>query len=160
MIGYNDEYLARQIYNSKIPIITAIGHETDTTIADLVADIRAATPSEAAEIISRTSVKDIFNNTSELLKSLQNNFNVYIKNLKYNLMEIKNIVEKNNPNNVINSHSQTVDIYRENLKSSLHSKIANLKDKKKFLKIKLKSLDPEVKIIELESNIKNRKKKI
>lgn len=160
LIGYNDEYLARQIYNSKIPIITAIGHETDTTIADLVADIRAATPSEAAEIISRTSVKDIFNNTSELLKSLQNNFNVYIKNLKYNLMEIKNIVEKNNPNNVINSHSQTVDIYRENLKSSLYSKIANLKDKKNFLKIKLKSLDPEVKIIELESNIKNRKENI
>ena len=49
---FNDERLAYKIYNSSIPIITAIGHETDTSIADLVSDKRAGTPSIAAKIVA------------------------------------------------------------------------------------------------------------
>lgn len=48
--AFNDEYLARAIYSSKIPIISAVGHEIDYTICDFVADARAATPSHAAEM--------------------------------------------------------------------------------------------------------------
>ncbi|TEB06664.1 Exodeoxyribonuclease 7 large subunit [Pelotomaculum schinkii] len=47
---FNTEIVARSIFHSKIPVISAVGHETDTTIADFVADVRAATPSAAAEI--------------------------------------------------------------------------------------------------------------
>ncbi len=49
--AFNEELVARAIYNSKIPIISAVGHERDWTIADLVADVRAATPSVAAELV-------------------------------------------------------------------------------------------------------------
>ena len=49
---FNNEKLAYEIYKSSIPIVSAIGHETDTTISDLVADKRAGTPSIAAEIIA------------------------------------------------------------------------------------------------------------
>src|SRR3989442_7029020 len=49
----NDEMLARTIVASKIPVISAVGHEVDYTIADFVADVRAATPSQAAELVVR-----------------------------------------------------------------------------------------------------------
>jgi exodeoxyribonuclease VII large subunit len=49
--AFNEEIVARAIYNSRIPVISAVGHERDWTIADLVADVRAATPSVAAEIV-------------------------------------------------------------------------------------------------------------
>ncbi|WP_299998230.1 exodeoxyribonuclease VII large subunit [uncultured Cedecea sp.] len=61
--SFNDERVARAIFASRIPIVSAVGHETDVTIADFVADLRAPTPSAAAELVSR--------NQSELLRQLQ-----------------------------------------------------------------------------------------
>ncbi|MGR2857919.1 exodeoxyribonuclease VII large subunit [Erwinia sp. 1181_3] len=61
--SFNDERVARAIYASRIPIVSAVGHETDVTIADFVADLRAPTPSAAAELVSR--------NQFELLRQLQ-----------------------------------------------------------------------------------------
>ena len=51
LFGFNDENLAREIFNSKIPIVSAVGHETDFTICDFVSDLRAPTPSAAAELV-------------------------------------------------------------------------------------------------------------
>lgn len=61
--AFNEETVARAIYASKIPVISAVGHETDFTIADFVADVRAPTPSAAAELVVR--------NKSELHAALQ-----------------------------------------------------------------------------------------
>ncbi|HGJ5884513.1 exodeoxyribonuclease VII large subunit [Arsenophonus sp.] len=60
--AFNDERVARAIFASQLPIIAAVGHETDVTIADFVADLRAPTPSAAAELVSR--------NQQELLRQL------------------------------------------------------------------------------------------
>jgi len=71
---FNEEIVATAIYNSKIPIISAIGHETDFTIADFVADMRAPTPSAAAEL----SVQDV----SEIklkLNTYQNRYKIALK---------------------------------------------------------------------------------
>lgn len=62
--SFNDERVARAIFASRIPVVSAVGHETDVTIADFVADLRAPTPSAAAEMVSR--------NQLELLRQLQN----------------------------------------------------------------------------------------
>jgi len=60
---FNEEMVARAIFHSHLPVISAVGHETDVTIADFVADVRAPTPSAAAELVSR--------NQTELLQQFQ-----------------------------------------------------------------------------------------
>ncbi|MGK0680619.1 exodeoxyribonuclease VII large subunit, partial [Proteus mirabilis] len=55
--AFNDESVARAIFASDIPIVSAVGHETDVTIADFSADLRAPTPSAAAELISRNKLE-------------------------------------------------------------------------------------------------------
>jgi exodeoxyribonuclease VII large subunit len=88
--AFNEEIVARAIYNSSIPVITAIGHETDFTIADFVADVRAATPSNAAELaVPEASYMQSF------IDSLKN----YLLNA---IME--NINEKQHRLNIIRNH--------------------------------------------------------
>ncbi|MCQ5003321.1 exodeoxyribonuclease VII large subunit, partial [Escherichia coli] len=61
--SFNDERVARGIFARRIPVVSAVGHETDVTIPDFVADLRAPTQSAAAEVVSR--------NQQELLRQVQ-----------------------------------------------------------------------------------------
>jgi len=71
--AFNEEVVARAIYNSVIPVISAVGHERDWTIADLVADLRAATPSAAAELVIPRK-EDLSQRLDELTERLVNAF--------------------------------------------------------------------------------------
>ncbi len=71
--AFNEEIVARAIYNSRIPVISAVGHERDTTVADLVADVRAATPSVAAELIIPRK-EDLKERVSDLSGDLKRTF--------------------------------------------------------------------------------------
>ena len=73
---FNDESLARLAFQCPVPLVSAIGHEIDFTIMDFIADLRAPTPSSAAELLSKNSM--------ELLEKIQNNK----KSLIYSLMRI------------------------------------------------------------------------
>jgi len=70
LAAFNDELLVRKIASSRVPVLTGIGHEVDTTLADLVADVRAFTPSNAAEVLAPDK-REIINQVFERHKSFK-----------------------------------------------------------------------------------------
>lgn len=138
---FNEEVVARAIFNSKIPIISAVGHETDFTIADFVADLRAPTPSAAAEL-AVANIDDV----RETLKAYNNRYKVSLKK-KIELMKMS--YEKcmtrqafKNPTQKINEQYMLIDMKVKSLQNSILLKIKE--DKTKFVKevAKLDALSP------------------
>jgi exodeoxyribonuclease VII large subunit len=87
--AFNSEVVARSIFESEIPIISAVGHETDFSIADFVSDLRAPTPSAAAELVVPLK-SDLVKRCAELSMTLTNRFFRYIEYLQVLLKEITN----------------------------------------------------------------------
>lgn len=138
---FNEEVVARAIFNSKIPIISAVGHETDFTIADFVADLRAPTPSAAAEL-AVANIDDVREN----LRAYNNRYKVSLKK-KLELMKMS--YEKcmtrqafKNPTQKINEQFMLIDMKVKSLQNSVLLKIKE--DKTKFVKevAKLDALSP------------------
>ena len=85
--AFNEEQVARTIFQSGKPVISAVGHETDFTIADFVADIRAATPSAAAELVSGTR-KELFNRVGHLTQRSSQAIQLIVKRKQHRLRQL------------------------------------------------------------------------
>jgi exodeoxyribonuclease VII large subunit len=82
--AFNDESLAREIAKSPVPVVSAVGHEIDITIADLVADVRAATPSNAAELVVREKaelLRDLGELRGKIAFALQNRIELHAREI-------------------------------------------------------------------------------
>ena len=106
--AFNDEQVARAIAASPVPIIAGIGHETDFTIADFVADLRAPTPTAAAELATPNQA-DLRVELSDLGYQLNHFLQVYQGELRWALKELQNNLTRNSPLIRINSDLQRVD---------------------------------------------------
>lgn len=139
--AFNEECVARAIYNCRIPVISAVGHETDFTIADFVADLRAPTPSAAAEL----AVPDIREHLSYVISAksfIENAANVKIENERQKIEALVSSKSFVKPSDMIKSHRQYLDTLSFSCESAL--KILLEKDRNNFSSLvsKLDALSP------------------
>jgi exodeoxyribonuclease VII large subunit len=106
--AFNEEIVARAIFHSKIPVISAVGHEIDFTIADFVADLRAPTPSAAAELVVPDR-DEISSRLTELLRSLRHRQQTRLDDLHNKLDLLVSSYALRRPLRRLSEHRQTLD---------------------------------------------------
>ena len=140
--AFNEEIVARAVANSEIPVISAVGHETDYTICDFVADLRAPTPSAAAELV----VKDKFeikHRIETLALRLNKVILSQIDNKKHSLKNLHDNLLIRHPQNTINLYQQDLDDLLMRLGTSVKHFWEMKKENLKILKGQLFALSPE-----------------
>lgn len=162
---FNDEQLAYKIFSSKIPIITAIGHETDTTIADYVSDLRAATPSIAAKIVApstidciqdiehyHNSIKNIIinkiNNLTLKVDSIKKRHGLHkakyiLKNHHDKFLRIKNNITSFRLKSFLTSKLEKYQMLSKNLFKSADLSLKNHRNKINYIENIINSYNPE-----------------
>jgi exodeoxyribonuclease VII large subunit len=141
LFGFNDENLAREIYKSKIPIISAVGHETDFTICDFVSDLRAPTPSAAAELVYPQYldlIRKISNDNSRIIISIQN----FIERKKQYIEKIKAGRLEKRPLDIIREHRMNIDRILKTNENIVKMKVEKSKSKYLQLVAKIDALSP------------------
>jgi len=139
--AFNEEIVARSIYNSKIPVISAVGHEIDLTIADLVADKRALTPSEAGELV--VPRRDLLIEKTEKFKTrLLQSLTGKLRLSKEKLDRIANSYVIRQPFDKFNRWQQRLDDFAQRLNLNITHALNTEREKLSGIAGKLESLSP------------------
>lgn len=150
--AFNDIRVAEAIYQSKIPIITGIGHETDITISDYISDLRAPTPTSAAELAVPSLMELLSTNKQyeeRLLRSITQTF-------RFNKNKLKDIQESyvfRNPKQLFLNKEQQLDQMTDKLKNSYKLTLTNKQNQFKRLNQSLNYQHPEKKLIEAQEKL-------
>ena len=157
--AFNEEIVARAIHVSKIPIISAIGHETDTTIADFVSDVRAPTPSGAAEIVTPDQ-NELLKLIKTLFGRIEHETNQYI-NSKYQSMDwLNKRLSQSNPIMTVRKQIEISDNLRKLLFSSIGRNLSIHSKAVDSLKFRLNSSSPKLEIQKAISHLSEMQLKI
>lgn len=136
---FNNEQLAREIHASRIPVVSAVGHEIDFTIADFVADLRAATPSAAAEILVKEQsalLEKIFENRRALAHAMRSR----IKHARLRLDALR--AKLRNPQDRINELRVRFDDWSERLHAAIRRALSKKRERLLRLENSLQALSP------------------
>ena len=130
---FNEEVVARAIYNSKVPIISAVGHEVDFTIADFVADLRAPTPTAAAEL-AVPNLSDLKKYVEQLDIRLNESVLKKVNYLKLYLESVKNSFVIKNPQIMFENKKQSLSLINDKLNDIMLGKVDKYKSEMEKIK--------------------------
>ena len=152
--GFNDEGVAQAIFDCMVPVISAVGHETDFTIADFVSDLRAPTPSAAAEL-AVCDVAGILGNLNKDKERLNRDIRYILDNLKRNAANYEKRLTANSPKSRLNSMKQQLVKLSDDLNRDMNSVILKSRHRIEVNAGKLHALSPLSKLSGGYSYIRN-----
>ena len=139
--AFNDEIVAQAIYESQIPVISAVGHEPDVTISDFVADLRAATPSNAAELA--VPDQDALRQTlDQLADSMATAMNRKIKMRRQHLDVLANSAALQSPEGYLHQRRKTVEMLQNRLISAQNMQLSRKQQRYIAMTAKLDAMSP------------------
>lgn len=157
--AFNEEVVAEAIFNSRIPIISAVGHETDHCIADYVADVRAPTPSAAAELVIAEKAQQI-NHLSQLHKRMQHTVSHLIRHDRQRLQGIERHPLLRSPFGVLGPWMQRIDGFRQDLEGAVKQHLSQQKALIYAKHQQLISLQPMVRLGHFRNKLESLRKNL
>jgi exodeoxyribonuclease VII large subunit len=139
--AFNEEPVARAIYESKIPVVSAVGHEVDTTIADMVADLRAPTPTAAAELVVPElagMIEQVEDQRVRLFRGLRHTTEIWRQRLE----SLGHRLSGLGPLNQIRRENQRLDYMLERLQNAMRQRVGGGNNTVKGLAARLDALSP------------------
>jgi exodeoxyribonuclease VII large subunit len=156
---FNNEQLARTIFASAIPIISAVGHEVDVSIADFVADMRAPTPSAAAELVSQDQ-STLHNKTLVLQDRLLKAYTRLQQVCIHQHQTIKQRLLQNHPQKQLQQKSQYVDQLQASLHSAIKQKLTQSKQQQQHIHNRLYLSSPQKQLQRHQSGLQELQSKL
>jgi exodeoxyribonuclease VII large subunit len=148
--SFNDEQLARTIFNSQLPIVSAVGHEVDFTIADFVADARAPTPSAAAEMLSPNR-NEYLGRLNALGSRLENSIQQQLQNKQWQLQGAQRGLQ--HPGDKLSQYAQTLDMLELRMQQSQQNKFNQLIQRLTRSQQRLQQQSPANKLQKFETKL-------
>ncbi len=139
--AFNDEALVRKLANRKCPVISAVGHEIDTTLTDLVADLRVSTPTAAA-VASVPDKFEIYQTLDGAYDALADAINGKIRLLRRELDSLSSRPFFTRPGSIYQDHLEKLELTNERLKRAMTALLENKKHAVERQKAKMDALDP------------------
>ena len=145
LMGYSSELAVRAIHESPIFIISAVGHEVDTMLSDLAANIRAPTPSIAAELItsSECAMRTNITNHTKKLAHLFTQISLKLATIQDKIITLEKDIAIQNPLKIINDRKETLEHKRNKIHSIINHRINILSEKLKTTSILVANSDPK-----------------